>query len=204
MTTATAEAPRETQLAVATPADTASPSAGSVITTAGQDAKEPAAVLDFLWRTHEYTNEWARFADQKASVVIVVSSGLIGVYQTRGIFERMIRAGPVAWSPVLWLAALGMGLLVLGIGFAAWSIRPRLRAVARPGFVYWGGVVAHGTAARYWDAIRAQQADDLAAYMSEHLFALSAICTEKYLWVNRGVLAAMVGAVVSGIVLLSG
>lgn len=158
--------------------------------------------LDFLWKTHSYINDYIRFADQKSGVSIVFSTSLLGVYQGRNLYARLLAGTPVTWRFTEWLIAVGVAVLTCAVICAAWAIRPRLRGVPRAGYVYWGAIQAFGSSSGLWSSISSETPEGLTRYMSDQVFNASAICEQKFRWANRSVMASIVGGALSGLVLL--
>src|SRR5438270_11216146 len=80
---------------------------------------------EFLWKVHSYINDYVKFADAKAGVVIVFDSGILGALYSAG-FTRLFTSPVAAWSVRAWAACLvfvGLGVWAV---FAAHGIVPRL------------------------------------------------------------------------------
>src|SRR4051794_35473694 len=78
--------------------------------------------LDFIWKTHDYTNNYIRFADTKAGLIVVIISGLLaGLLNAKAYLwmspERFNPSGALFKETVLGGLALATFLaLVVGFG----------------------------------------------------------------------------------------
>ncbi len=98
------------------------------------DAKPaPAdANQEFAWKVHQYTNEYIRFADQKAGIVLAVETGLLAAAYAAKLHQacwpsRLTVSEATLYDTTVgvlsWLAFAGLGL---GAIFALWAVAPRL------------------------------------------------------------------------------
>lgn len=147
----------------------------------------------YLWNVHSYTNNYIRFSDAKAGVVIgFCVAALVGLHSTPYTTE-LIRSSLMDWSLGLWAAALATVAFMGGACSAAWSIRPRLTNTQKRGFVFWDSIRGFGNVQDFVANLSKQSSIDLNKHLAEHLFTLADVCSKKYTWVNRGVLLALIG-----------
>ena len=134
---------------------------------------------DFLWKTHSYMNDYIRFADTKAAIVIALSTALLGGLITAEAHHwcspRLLNFVEPAWKES-WLgigALLSILFLVLAFSCAIFAMTPRLWsvqitglwqsikhmfAVPKPsadhsaGFIFCGEILKHGSAENYWES----------------------------------------------------
>jgi hypothetical protein len=157
------------------------------------DTERPA----FLWNVHSYVNEYIRFADTKAELVVAWTSAIMGVLVAAKLHHH------VGWSFTGLLTFAGLTSLVIAFGLAFWAVVPRLWTTQPQGFVFWKSIVAHGTKEKFVEAFMAEPADRLANHIAGHLFELSRVCDAKYWWVNYSIVFAFVGSVLSGAMYLA-
>ncbi|MCY2926387.1 MAG: hypothetical protein NT031_13295 [Planctomycetota bacterium] len=60
------------------------------------DDGKPA--LEFAWNTHRYLNEYIRFADAKAGVVIAVCSALVASLYAGKVYSFLMKTAPAGWG----------------------------------------------------------------------------------------------------------
>src|SRR5689334_3382691 len=87
----------------------ASPRAETVMTTSGSTPTGtvppaggappplPSGLSEFVWNTHEYLNEYIRFADSKAAAVFAIGAAFLGVLWTAND-QHLKCASPRAWT----------------------------------------------------------------------------------------------------------
>ncbi len=94
----------------------------------------------FLWNVHSYINEYIRFADTKAELVIgwitAITGGLLAVQ-----FQKKLNLCHMAGIA----SSIGFGLLVLSFVFAFLVLLPRLRTSQPKGFIFWRSIRASGS-----------------------------------------------------------
>jgi|SRR5208337_832171 len=123
--------------------------------------------IEFIWKVHDYTNNYIRFADTKAALVIVVASGLTAslyAAQAHHYFRlsRLSLHAASGWATLLGVGSL-LAFLCLGgsIFLAVLAVVPRLRLQPRAGrtlvqkplhssgeqpvgYVFWRSILACG------------------------------------------------------------
>jgi hypothetical protein len=175
--------------------------------------------VDFLWKTHEYINNYIRFADAKAAVVVALASGLLGQLFTVKAHHAILHPGTSLFNPTnpeFWLglgSLLAFSFLGLAVLFSVWGLAPHLwlrflqkwnaqPLSSSPGLVFWGDILAHGNAEAYWRNLSAQAPPDVAKQLAHHLYVLSGIAHDKFRYVDRSIRFGFLGGVVACLVIL--
>src|SRR5689334_35084 len=87
--------------------------------------------VEFLWNTHSYVNEYIRFADTKAELVIGWTSAVMGALLAADFDKNFgLSASGI-------LSAVGLGCLLAAFVCAFMAVVPRLRTTQAPAFIYW-------------------------------------------------------------------
>jgi hypothetical protein len=191
----------------------------------GVASARPATQLEFLWKTHSYTNEYIRFADPKAGILIALAGGLIAAmfsakchhycYPNTLSWERAD-----GWSTFLGTCSV-VSFVLLGICVVmnAWAVAPRLWRTfikgvvarfqhtltpqqAKPGFIFWEEVILHGSAAEYLKAVKGLTDEGMVEAVATHVYVLAGVANEKYKWIKYGVYCGYAGAGFACLVLL--
>jgi hypothetical protein len=168
------------------------------------DAMTSAEKQSFLWQTHSYLAEYARFADTKAAFAGTIAGALIGCLFSAGLFAPLVRTPIRNWAFVSWASGIG-GLLLSGcVALAICVVYPRLRWHGRSGFIFWRAVTAHGSAERFTEAFSGGTQEDLIQELAGQVFAVSKyVCTPKYRNVSYSLLCLGAGALFAALALLS-
>ena len=159
--------------------------------------------LEYLWKVHDYVNNYIRFADAKAGAILAFSVAMIGA-----LFSAKMHAGFTATSPGNWglpemLSVVAFGSLAISVFVAAGAIKPRLLNTKQdPGFVFWENILAHKEPQVFWDAYAPQGQPDLEKNLAYHLFDLCRVCRSKYLWVAISLWAGLVGGFLGAMLIL--
>ena len=158
---------------------------------------------EFLWNVHSYTNEYIRFADAKAGVVITLASALIGALFTADLHHAFMRFPVPQWRFTGWGACLAFLSLVAAIAASGWAVRPRLWTKQKPGVIFWESIVAHRSSDAFWGNLRLT--DDLARteHVARHIYDLGGVCRAKYRLAAIGLWLAILGGVLAALVMLS-
>lgn len=95
---------------------------------------------DTAWKIHSALIDWTGKVDTKASFALSIESALLVGVVTLSTADRAF-AALSGWSLVWYV--LGITLIVLGVGCAAWVVRPRLRSAnasleSHRNFIYFG------------------------------------------------------------------
>jgi uncharacterized integral membrane protein len=161
------------------------------VDTKGADIGEAS---EFLWNTHQYLNEYIRFSDAKAGVVIVFASGIIAAMYSVQLHVAVFSAWPAGWRWLEWAAAAGFALLAAAVILSVWAIRPRLTNSQRQGFIFWDSIRGFSSAADFRRALLTQNSTGMAEHLAEHLFTLAGVSHRKYFCVSLSIWAALLGA----------
>ena len=181
--------------------------------------------LDFIWKVHDYTNNYIRFADTKAAVMIALATGLLAGLLKIGAHHycspyRFNLAAP-AWveswqgfGALVSIVALGLSVTagVLAVTPRLWNSAPvaLLRrmvgggpAELSAGVIYWRSILLHGTADQFWAVVAGQTQAQVTEALTRHLFVLADIAELKFFWVTVSTWAWFVGAVVACLFILA-
>jgi hypothetical protein len=160
--------------------------------------QDDMAKQDFLWHTHSYLNEYARFADTKAAFSGAISGTLLGCLYSTKAFLPLVTLSLDRWSIAAWLAAAAGLTLCLSVGFAIWTIRPRLKTAQQTGYIYWGNITAYQEIDRFKIAFHSQSPRALNDCLLQHVFDISKhVCVPKYRAVSICLLLLLIGACLS-------
>jgi len=200
---------------------------GHDVNQANQNDAAPGAVsLDFMWKVHGYTNEYIRFADPKAAILIALASGLIAALYSAKCHQlcapnRLDWRGATLWDTSLGFTSLmSFSLLGASVLAAAWAVGPRLwRTLVRNlrdllghwldeappaplGVIFWNDVLRYPTADQYWAAVSAMTTVQQAEAVARHVYVLAGIAKAKFTWITWGMRCGYLGAVFACITLL--
>jgi hypothetical protein len=148
---------------------------------------------EFLWNVHSYLNEYIRFADTKAALVVTWTSALLGALVAGSFHKRF------ALTITGGLCFAGFVLVVLAFACSFCAVIPRLRSTQLPGFIFWRSIVAHKSKEQFIAELKKQTSENLADHVAGHLFDLSHVSDRKFWWVDRSIMLALLGSVLSGI-----
>jgi len=165
----------------------------------GQFAEEK---LDYLWNAHTYVNEYIRFADTKAGVVIIFVSSLVGAFYASDLQSLFMESTPRNWPTSGWVGFSVFVLLLCAITCAVLSILPRLSRKEEVGPIFWNSIVNHGDPATFWSSVSKQSERALGQHLAFHLFQISTICKKKYWWVSSSIILSMLGGILGIIALM--
>lgn len=175
------------------------------------------AKSEFAWSVHSYVNEYIRFADTKAAVVVGWCLAVFsGIYATN-LHKSILHHDPTPPSWLIFLFAVsGTVFLVLGFGFAVWTIVPRLwrdltpktwlaflssghaaRTAPIGGLIFWDEVLVHSTAEEYVSAVSSADDSQLLRATCQHVFILSGVSRAKFTHVNRAILLTAGGTILT-------
>jgi hypothetical protein len=185
------------------------PSSASLPLTANVSTGTPrlrTSHTDFLWHVHAYTDENIRFADTKASIVIVWSAVLLGYLISAKAHHLFLHAGFAKLSAGGQAHAL-LGLVTFGFLAAAFllavlTISPNLRDERSPGFLFWKRIRAHKSAARFREQLLQRSSEDLASHLAGNVFILAGVCQRKYRRLQWAIRTACCGSLAAGVVVL--
>lgn len=180
----------------------AGPGLGAATMTRELDA-DSSGRQEFLWRTHEYLGEYARFADSKAAFAGTIAGAVLAALYGAKAHAPLLASAPNTWSVSSWLALVGALVLVACVGLAAWIVAPRLGSSQSTGFIFWRGIAAYQTSEKLKVAFSATSSADLAEHLLGHVFDIAThVCVPKYRLVRWCILCLCVGALLSGAALV--
>ena len=175
--------------------------------------EDDKARLESVWKVHTYTNEYIRFADQKAGVFLAFQSGLLTAMFAAKLHHDCATDPFGSW--VTGCASVAFAGLALGACLALYAVTPRLQvaafvverlwpwstvvSTAPPGLIYWEQVIGHNDSAAYSATIGRQTAGSLADAVAQHTFVLASIAERKYRWVNRSFYVSAIPALLAAV-----
>ena len=159
---------------------------------------------DHLWNLHKYVNDYVRFGDTKAAVILVFCTGLVGVLYNVKTPRRLLSMPPAAWTFGDVLLVLALVLLAAAMFCIAMIIIPRTQSSQSRGFVYWNSILEHGTAETYWAKISHLTDRQLSEHLAHHVYDVAQIVSRKYWWTNWAMRFALPGAGLGALVALAG
>lgn len=184
---------------IATKAAVISPSTQTVSASTA-DTKDR---LDFLWRIHSYSNEYIKTADAKAGFaagsVLAIMGALIGSHA----FDSVRQAGVAQQHNSIAFGALA--LLILSFSFISdlIAIRPRFKSTLPRNFIFWTGIVEHGSETAYAEGCARLSLEQMELDISKHIYALAVISKRKYYWTHVAILSGFAGGLMAGAVMLA-
>lgn len=170
--------------------------------TAGGNAQEDGWNNDgqidheFQWNVHSYINEYIRYADTKAALVIAYASAMIGLLYTKGLHKAFAEHVIKSWHTQACLSAAAFGFLSISIILAAYCVVPRLRTHGNKGFIFWTDICRHGTSDNYGNAVSTLCSSDYSNQLSMHIFFLAGVAESKFRIVNWSCWTVLFGSVV--------
>lgn len=151
---------------------------------------------EFLWNVHSFMNEYIRFADTKAQLVIGWATAIAGTLVASDFLH------PMEFTPIKVARLASVLLLALAVASAIFAINPRLRTKQPKGYIFWLSILGHGSRDSFLQATDTIGASEAGEHVASHLYDLSGVCRDKYWWVNVSILLAFVGSTFSGILYL--
>lgn len=162
----------------------------------------------FIWNVHSYTNEYIRFADAKAGVVIAWVSAVIAALISTKAHYYFVKATLAFPGFGFRETALGVcsltAFLALATSFvlAVWTIRPRLHSSQVRGYIFWENIRRYKQKKDYWDELGACDSAGLERTTAEHVWDLAEVCSRKYFWLNLAIYFASVGSSLGCLIVL--
>lgn len=153
----------------------------------------------FLWSTHEYLAEYARFADTKAAFSATLAAAFIGV-----IYSAKLQNPPANANSWGILSAMGgIFLLVVSVGISVAVVLPRLTGSNRSGFIFWGAIIRHGDLQTFKSEFYSLTDQRLNDELLAQIYIVSKILEQKYLRVRWSLIFFAAGGVccVAGLLL---
>ncbi len=166
----------------------------SAVTVTNNAVLDEATKQAFLWHTHGYLNDYARFADTKAAFSGGASGALLGYLYSAKAFTPLVTSSWHQWSKAAWLTA-GAGIILSGAaGLAIWTIRPRLKTTQAKGYIFWGSVAAHREVADFKTSFHSLSERELNDHLIGHIFDIAKhVCIPKYRAVSICLLMLFLG-----------
>lgn len=146
-----------------------------------------------LWNCHAYLNEYIRFADAKAGVVLTFTSALFAGLSATGLHQAILsdQAALLLVAVIL----LAFGSLVSSIVAAVLAVLPRTKKTQERNVLSWPDIAAFATVAAYEEAWTAAASScQITPQLIRHLYLLGQVCERKYRWVHRSILLTAIGA----------
>jgi hypothetical protein len=167
------------------------------------DGKESGIQQAFLWHTHDYLGDYARFADTKAAFAGTLAGALVGCLYGAGLFAQLVKTSIPQWTWVMWITASAGLISCVAIFLSVLVVYPRLRRSKKIGFIFWESIAAFGSAAKYRAAFRDKNEDELSEALQQQIFDVAKfVLVPKYRRVSLCLSALVIGAMLSGVALL--
>ena len=173
-------------------------------TPAGDQNKLPT---EFLWNTHQYLNEYIRFADAKAFGVVAMNVAILGGLMSVNV-GHLVQTAEWTFSPD-WKFTAGVvcalcaiGLLVASLLFCIMVVIPRLTPKSVRHLVFWDGVLSYPSPSDYHEAVMSNSEAALNRAVGEHIHQLSTVASKKFYAIRQAIVLAAVGGVLSVITLV--
>jgi hypothetical protein len=163
---------------------------------------DEAAKHEFLWHTHEYLSEYARFADTKAAFAGAIASALIGaLYSAKAHVSLFLPLHQ--WSVAAWLTVVASTFLAASILLAVWTVLPRLGSTQSKGFVYWGAIANHRSVELLQTSFHSQSPRTLNDHLLHHLLDISQkVSIPKYRAATLCIWTMVIGGFLTGAALV--
>ncbi len=153
--------------------------------------------LDFAWKTHEYINNYIRFADTKAALIIAWSSAILGTLYVGRLHEAVMQSHftfkGISWATTL--ATLAFPLLGVSFLAAAWSIIPRLPTKQLSGLVFWESILVHASGDLYANELGRNDTNQLTRHLCLQIHTVAAVARKKYLCITLSMWIALSGTI---------
>lgn len=162
------------------------------------------AKSEFAWNVHKYTDDYIRFADTKAGLVLTYSSALIGALYASRLHLRFTMTAPALWEFGDWLALLAYVLLFLGAGLAFLVVVPKLWGKGSPGLLFWDDILAHHSPEDLCGKFSTESETTLEEQLLCHQFVLSKVCSTKYWQLSAAMWLSGIGAAIAAGLLILG
>jgi hypothetical protein len=168
-------------------------------TTADENAQQV-----FLWHTHDYLANYARFADTKAAFVGTLSGALIGALYSARLLTPLGHEHWKTWPLAVWLALSGSATLATSILFALRAVYPRLKSAGAQGYIFWENIAAFASFADLATSFEAQTTKTLNAQLLRQNHDISRhVCIPKYRNVSLGIITLFIGGLLTAAALLT-
>ena len=154
--------------------------------------EDEAAQQAFLWHTHEYLANYARFADTKAAFAGALAGALIGALYSAKLLTPLGHEHWRMWPLAVWLAFPGSATLATSILFALRAVYPRR------GYIFWSNIAAFTNVAELTTSFEAQTTKTLNAQLLRQNHDVSRyVCIPKYRNVSWCIITLLIGGLLT-------
>lgn len=154
----------------------------------------------FAFHQHIYVTEYIKLADQKAAVIFAAVTGMLCYFFNTGLQKMWLK--PIqTWSALDFLCLLAMLSLAIGLCAACAVLVPLLRKSHR-GLVFFGSVAEFESSTAYASEALSTPHQRLTRAILQHTYDLSKTCSTKYTKLVVAIWGAIIGTVLSVLVLL--
>ena len=161
---------------------------------ADTEVADAAAALSFAQHLHGHVFDQIRFADQKATVLLGVTSAVLALLYRAGLHDLWLQSRN-HWTASACVSLVAILLDGTALAYALLAVLPRLRPASPRRLAYWRAVAGLGSSTEYSRAVLALPQSELACQLLEDCHALSVVCARKFrllsasFWVAAGGLA---------------
>jgi Family of unknown function (DUF5706) len=157
----------------------------------------PKELSEFLWKVQAYISDYLRFGDTKAGFAVATVSAILGAL----LKAKRAPLSHVSASFFYLAAAFLIASAVLGVAAVTPPLMQLLQLFRqkKPGLMFWDSVAAQDSAKGYLEQLKMQSAEELIGAVSEHVYAVAAICRVKYILVPLCILIGFLGALFAGL-----
>lgn len=164
---------------------------------------DEAAKQNFLWQTHQYLGEYARFGDSKAGFAGAIAAALLGALYSAKAHVSLIQTPYSQWPIASWFAVVSGVFLIGCISLAIWTVLPRVRSTQWKGFIFWDSIAAHRNVETLQTSFHGQSGRTLNDHLLHHVFEISSnVCIPKYRAVRLCICALVIGGFLAGAALI--
>jgi hypothetical protein len=173
--------------------------------------------LDFLWHIHAYSNDYVRFADQKAGLILAIETGLVAALYSAKLHKacsisRLSYENATVFETALGsFAALAFAGLLVAVICSVKAIMPRLWHDFRPslmarlrtrlangmdkGAIFWRQVLKNNDKEDYANYVVGLDRGRMANAVAYHIYSLAGVANAKFDWINLSIAFGSVGAI---------
>jgi hypothetical protein len=172
--------------------------------------------IDYYWNIHSYTNEYIRFADEKAGIITLIQTGVIAAMYSTGLHLScgpwMLCKEPSLYHTILGsVTAIGLFGLLAGLYCSIRAIAPSLLHEFSPAFrasvlnlppsnlpegpIYFGQVATFATKDAYISYLEKLDSELQLKSIASHIHVLATIAQRKYYWISLSIILGSFGGV---------
>lgn len=135
---------------------------------------------DLLKTAHDHINNYIKFADQKASVLVSGQIALIVVVLNimSNTWSDLLKLTQILVSGSIILASLSILLSIM-------TIYPREESDQTYGYIYWEEIQNFENQDAFCDSLRDLNDDEIIQEMSDDVYNIAKIAQSKYKWLKR-------------------